>query len=627
MTVAALMYKKLGVSNEKITFWTGLLYLPWVIKPLWGPLVDLYWTKRKWIIWLQLLMGLIFGFIAFALNLPGWWVLTLTAFAFTAFVSATHDIAADGFYMLPLDSHQQALFVGVRSTFYRMAMIVGQGVLIILVGIIEANSGPAPAYVTVRSAAKGVEQAAEPTQIPTESDFVKIDVAAPVLEAGTTTAVHLSLSKQPEKDVVVTFSRKPAKWYAYFFPIGAEQMISAVGGDRIVFPKDEWQKPQQVVLKADGKIATHKKPVSAVFQATAGDIVMSWTACFASMCGLFVLLFVWHGFALPKPATDGASAAVMETRPSFFRAAGMQFLTVLVPIGVFVGLFYSIKLAAVPMLLSEYGVPDALGVRRLPGHIDTLLTFGTILSIVVIVWGAFILQPVREVSLAAFRGASNMSGIPFADVFISFFQKKGIGIMLVFLLTYRLGEAMLVAMAKLFLIDERANGGLGLSVAQFGVAYGTVGVFGLLIGGILGGVAVATGGLKKWLFPMCLAINIPHVLYVYLAYARPDNFPLVVACVAVEQLCYGFGFAAYMLYMLFIAGEGEHKTSHFAITTGFMALSMMLPGMFSGALQKMVGYPMFFNIVVATMIIGLILIYVIPLDPEFGKKKKAKPAA
>jgi PAT family beta-lactamase induction signal transducer AmpG len=400
MTMSVIFYKRLGVSNTEIALYTSWLYLPWVIKPLWSPVVELLGTKRQWIVVMQLLVGAALGCVALTLPGPAFFKATLALFWLMAFASATHDIAADGFYMLALSKHDQAWFVGVRSTFYRLAMIAGQGLLIMLAGALETRTG---------------------------------------------------------------------------------------------------------------------------------DVRLAWTLTFCALGGLFVLFFVYHGFMLPRPAADTAPTP---------------------------------------------------GARRHP--------------------------------LAEFVGT-----------FAAFFRKPLVLRSLAFLLLYRFAEAQLVKIASLFLLESREKGGLGLSTAEVGFVYGTVGVVALTLGGLLGGFCAARHGLKFWLPWMVAAINVPNLVYVYLAYAVPDSFVIVNACVAIEQFGYGFGFAAYMIYMLYVA-QGEHQTAHYALCTGFMALGMMIPGMFTGWLQETIGYQNFFVWVMIATIPGFIVTAVIRPDPEFGKKQAAQ---
>ena len=399
MSVSVVLYKNLGVSNAAIAFYTSWLYLPWVIKPLWSPVVDLLKTRRQWIWAMQLLLGAGLAGVALTIPAPHFFQLTLAFFWLLAFSSATHDIAADGFYMLALTEHDQAFFSGIRSTFYRVAMIGGQGGLVILAGTIHARTG----------------------------------------------------------------SFAPA-----------------------------------------------------------------WSMAFALGAGIFLCLGVYHRRFLPGPAFDkpGIAGPAQNFVAEFFK------------------------------------------------------TFGT------------------------------------------FFQKPKIVALLLFLLLYRLGEAQLVKMVQPFLLDPREQGGLGLTDGQVGLAYGTAGIIALMLGGLLGGFVVARLGLKFWLWPMLLAIHLPDAVFVWLAYAQPENVLVIGAGVAVEQFGYGFGFTAFMLYMIYIA-RGEHRTAHYAICTGFMALGMMLPGMWSGWLQEHIGYQHFFVWVLLATIPSFIVALQIPLDAEFGRLRQA----
>ena len=190
-----------------------------------------------------------------------------------------------------------------------------------------------------------------------------------------------------------------------------------------------------------------------------------------------------------------------------------------------------------------------------------------------------------------------------------------------FMLFYRMPEGLLAKISALFLVDSSHNGGLGLSDGEYGLVQGTVGVIGLTLGGILGGICASRDGLKRWLWPMVIAITMPDVVYVILAYLLPSNLVTISVCVFIEQFGYGFGFSAYMLYLIYYS-QGEHKTSHYALCTAFMALSMMIPGLFAGALQEAVGYRTFFIIVVVACSMTYVVAKRLDIDPEFGKKQK-----
>lgn len=396
MTVSVIFYKRMGVDNSDIAFYTGWLYLPWVIKPFWSPVVEMLKTKRWWITVMQLILGAGMGCVALTIPLPSYFQLTLLFFWLTAFSSATHDIAADGFYILGLNDNQQSLFVGIRSTFYRIAMITGQGALVMLAGRLETLTG---------------------------------------------------------------------------------------------------------------------------------NIPLAWSVTFGGVAIIMILCGLYHLWALPKPAIDR------------------------------------------------------------PIAID----------------GSF------------WNG--------FGNTFVSFFLKKDIGLTLAFLLLFRLAESQLVKMASPFLLDATNKGGLGIDTETVGFIYGTIGLIALSVGGILGGLAASKHGLRHWLWWMTIAINVPNMVYVIMAWLQPSNLWLISAGVAIEQFGYGFGFTAFMLYMIYYS-EGESQTAHFAICTGFMALGMMLPGMASGWIQEWMGYKLFFIWVMLCTIPGFILVRIIDIHKDYGKTKK-----
>jgi len=398
MTVSVVMYKRLGISNTDIALYTSWLYLPWVIKPLWSPIVDILKTKRFWIVGMQLVIGAALAGVALTIPGPAFFKWSLVFFWLIAFSSATHDIAADGFYMLAIDDSNQAWFVGIRSTFYRIAMIAGQGLLVMIAG---------------------------------------------------------------------------------------------------------------------------------QFETSMGDIAAAWSATIWITCGAFLLFMLYHRWALPRPASDVPTAE-----------------------------------ATVQGVLKEFGA-----------------------------------------------------------TFTSFFKKPAIGSAIAFFLFYRFSEAQLVKMASPFLLDSPEVGGLGLSTTEVGFVYGTVGVVSLTLGGLLGGFMASRNGLKYWLWPMVAAINLPNLVYLLLAVFQPESTLLVNIAVGVEQFGYGFGFTAFMLFMIY-AADGPHKTAHFAICTGFMALGMMLPGMASGWIQEALGYQSFFIWILVATLPGFYVASRVKIDPLFGKADK-----
>lgn len=408
-TLTVIMYTNLGVGLSEMAFFTGWLYLPWVIKPFWSPFIDLFKTKRWWILVMQFTIAL--GLAGVAFFLPGsvFFTMTLIFFWLIAFSSATHDISADGLYLLALDSHQQAGFVGVRSTFYRVASIAGQGGLVLLAGY---------------------------------------------------------------------------------------------------------------------------------FETSLGDIPVAWAYIFAILSVFFFLVAVYHCFFLPSSVAD---------KP----LSGVNGKTI---------------------------VKD------------------------------------------------------FFKTFSTFFQKKGIGAALAFMLLYRFPEALCIKLVQPFLMASREIGGLGLSTAQAGLVNGTIGVVGLLLGGIAGGVTIAKGGLKKLLYPMAAALSLPCLFYCILAMWQPQSFIFISIAIFIEQFGYGFGFSAYMLYLLYFS-RGESATSHYAFCTAFMAIGMMVPGMFSGWIHNVIdsfdffaydfnqGYVNFFWLVVMSSLLTFLVCALVKIDPAFGKKE------
>lgn len=523
MIISVVMYKKMGIPNSAIAFWTSVLYLPWTLKPLWSPYIDALSTKRIWIIITQFILSVALFGVALTVQLPFFFTITLIIFWVVAFSSATHDIAADGFYMLALDSHQQAWFVGIRSTFYRFATITAIGLIPMLAGYIEANTGLESVDIEVQSVHyEEVGRVFDPDSIKIIREeqprilYFPEEIKVPLYQKGVnevdSTNIYFILSAPPGENepIVVNFGRTEGSKDIF--------LESTV---RFVFTNDDWNIPRRAAIKVHHNL---KEERIAIFTATAGDIPFSWAVSFGALALLLFALAIYHRFILPYPSLDKPAKG---------------------------------------------------------GKLSTV----------------------------------------FVDVFVSFFKKEGIVVSILFLLLYRLAESQLVKLAAPFLLDAQEAGGLALTTAEYGFAYGTVGVVALVIGGLLGGFAAAKYGLKKWIWWMAVAINLPDAVYLFLAYALPDSYSIINLCIAIEQFGYGFGFTGYMLYQLYIAGTGKYKTAHFAITTAFMALGMMIPGMFSGKIQEILGYQHFFVWVMLCTIPSFIVIKFLKIDPEFGKKK------
>lgn len=395
ISVSVIMYKNLGISNEDIGVYTSLLYLPWVIKPLWSPFIELTGTKRKWFLSMQLLISIAFLLVGFTIPTNGFFMMTLAIFWVAAFASASNDIASDGFYLLVLPKEQQSFFLGIRSTFYRLSMLAGNGLIVLFAGYLE-----------------------------------------------------------------------------------------------------------------------HKY----------SDNTKAWSYTMIAVGLLMTFITVYNFFFTPKNEINAAENKEVHHQ-----------------------------------------------------------NFGTI--------------------------------------FISFFKKKQIGLILAFILVFRLGESQLLKMLSPFLLDGKELGGMGLDTEAVGIIYGTFGVGALTLGGILGGIAISKQGLTKWMLPMFLAMHLPIIGFILLAFFHPTSIYYIYAVVILEQFGYGFGFTAFMMYLIHVA-EGESKTAHYALATGFMAMGMMLPGMLSGYIQQYLGYQNFFIWVFIATIPGLILSRFLIFPKDFGKKSE-----
>ena len=528
MITSGLIYKTMGISIVSFAFWTSLLYLPWAIKPLWSPYIDVISTKRNWVVWTQLLLGAAFIAVGIVMPLSFFYPITLGIFAIIAVSSASHDIAADGFYMYALDQHKQAFFVGIRSTFYRFAMLTALGLIPVVAGLIQKNTGLDPVAFEVRSVLPEDYTPFDPADIKVEQAggepsllLFPRNLQVPVYQEQEVESVldssiiYIALSAPPDEGetVVVNVARTS----------GSKDIdISSNQTGRFEFTSLNWNKPVAVSVKVDHNLT---ETTSSEFVITAGNIAFSWMVSLAVLGVVLLALAIYNRIMMPHP--------------------------------------------------DEKSTKERMG------------------------WSVY------------------------KEVFVSFFSKPGVVPALLFFLLYRFGESQLVKVATPFLVDSRSAGGLGMTSAQYGIAYGTIGMICLTFGGILGGVTAAKYGLKRLIWLMALFLNIPSGLYIYLSYIQPmpGNMAIYLS-VALEQFGYGFGFTAYMLYMLHYVGESKYKTAEYAIGTSLMALGMMLPGMISGLMKELLGYQYFFIFVIVCSIPGLIAIKYLKIDPAFGIKRK-----
>ena len=594
MTVAVIMYKRLGISNTDIALYTSWLYLPWVIKPFWSPFVDLIKTKRWWITTMQLLIGAGLAGVAFLIPAPFFFQATLAVLWLIAFSSATHDIAADGFYMLALDSGQQSFFVGIRSTFYRLAMIAGQGVLIILAGSLEVATGTEPLKIQVQSSNTAQSTTIIPDSLPTdEKRTSEVFTAFPASLTISTTNISpeelakikdfakvenekngFNTSETPKK--VTEVQEKSSWWTAHISEPLGNYIKTRFGEKRDTdIPLIVGQKTGNAGLIA---VRLNRKPEPGK------EMVLNtrFSSGDKSISLVSGERLVFNENNWDKPAwlvVQLDKKLTTEVNGTFTAASGNLPLAWSITFYILAGFFLLI------FIYHRFALPHPASDAPKNHRASEIM---------------------REFGLT----------------FKSFFSKEGIGLAITFMLLYRLGEAMLVKMASPFLLDTREVGGLGLTTGQVGLVYGTVGVISLTLGGIVGGIAASRKGLKYWIWPMALCITLPHLAYLYLSWFMPQNMFLVNMAVAIEQFGYGFGFTAYMLYLIYFS-NGEHKTAHYAICTGFMALGMMLPGMIAGWIQELIGYNHFFIFVMICAIPTLAVIPFLKIDRSFGKKEIA----
>jgi PAT family beta-lactamase induction signal transducer AmpG len=614
MTVSVIMYKGMGISNTDIAFYTGWLYLAWVIKPLWSPVVDILKTRRLWIWVMQLLIGAGLAGVALTIPTTHFFQYTLAFLWLLAFSSATHDIAADGFYMLATTENEQAFFVGIRSTFYRVSMISGQGLLVILAGIIQSNTGLPKVAIQVRAAhgAPIVQTLplAEPI-IDSGQSQLRVEASGHLVEIspnrGKRTEIESLISAAKDQNSRNGFyesGMKPSEsnsWWSRNVLVPVKKLLAAIGRG-FGAPFHALAKFLEPILRA------HFPPNTAGQSELIGNV------------GIIQI-------QLSRPPGKSLVITLAESSGGFFGFFKTASKNISIPEGgrlTFNDENWNKPATVVfqldPKLKTE--ISASYEIRSGNISISWAISF-------FVLAGLFLFFGIYH-KLVLPRPAADCTGNSgnlfqflndFFATFDAFFRKERIGVLLLFLLFYRFAEAQLVKLVTPFLLDGREVGGLGLTTGQVGFVYGTIGIIALTCGGLLGGMVASRWGLKFWLWPMVLIMHLPDAVFVYLAYAQPDNFAMINLCVAIEQFGYGFGFTAYMLYMIYIA-RGRHETAHYAICTGFMALGMMLPGMFSGWLQDIIGYQHFFVWVLLATIPGFLIIFFVPLDPEFGKKNK-----
>lgn len=596
MTIAVIMYKRMGISNTDIALYTSWLYLPWVIKPFWSPFVDLLKTKRWWIVIMQLLIGAGFAGIAFTIPLPFFFQATLAFFWLLAFSSATHDIAADGFYMLALDTNQQAMYVGIRSTFYRVATIMGQGVLIILAGFLESTSGSEPVKINI-------DVSPQYTQ---STMYIPQDIIPQVQDGKITFILDKETVKMGtqgvDKDSLKVFLKK----------------VTASNEDNgFIIKETEAHKAEAEKDKASWWTSHVSQPLGNWIKHSFGE-KREVEESTSNLAGNIAVVAI----RLSKQPESGKemvlNTSMNKGDKSISLISGER-------------LSFNEKNWNKPAYVVFQADPKLTEVstaeyKGLSGNIPFAwsITFFVLAGLFIFFsfyHRVFLPKPSSDITHTHVTASSIFK--EFGQTFVSFFKKPQALVAIFFMLTYRFSEAQALKLINPFLLDSREVGGLGLTTGEVGLVYGTIGIIGLTIGGIVGGFAAARGGLKRWLWPMTLSMLLTILAFVYLSFAQTESLIVINICVFIEQLGYGFGFTAYMLYLMYYA-DGEQKTAHYAICTGFMALGMMIPGMFAGWLQELLGYNHFFVWVMICSIIPIIAVSLLKIDPNYGKAKDEK---
>ena len=599
MTISVIMYKRLGISNTDIALYTSWLYLPWVIKPFWSPFVDLLKTKRWWVVSMQILVGGGLAGIAFTVPASNFFQLTLAIFWLVGFSSATHDIAADGFYMLALNTHKQAMYVGIRSTFYRVATIAGQGLLIMVAGALESSTGLTPLELDIKAGPQYSNTAVIPADSLIRNPYTDNQTAEFTFDVY---PKELTIGTRP----IPTDSASILKAFVAdqntingFIPKEGAVAIKAGGKDESSWWSNNISVPLGSFIK---RTFGEERSVTEVEQYSGGQSLIAVRITKAPAHGEKIVL----------------NTSFKNGDKSIFLAQGERVE------------FTSDNWTKPAYILiqadSKLDKEVSATFKGLSGNISFAwsITFFILAGffIAVALYHKLVLPKPADDKPAKHVTASNIFQ-EFFDTFASFFKKKYVVSAIAFMLLFRFSEAQLVKMITPFLLDPKELGGMGLTTGAVGMVYGTVGILGLTLGGIIGGIAAARGGLKRWLWPMALSISLPTFVFVYLSVYQPENLFLINLSVFIEQFGYGFGFTAYMLYMIYFA-DGKHKTAHYAICTAFMALGMMIPGMFAGWLQELLGYQNFFIWIMICYAITFVVTALIKVDPSFGRKEPAK---
>lgn len=558
-SVSVIMYQKLEVTNSEIIYYTSLLYLPWLIKPFWSPLIDAIGTKRSWILFSQFLLSISFAVIAFLIQLPDFFQFTIIAFWIVSFIAATFDIAVDGFYLVALKESQQSFFIGLRNSFFKLALISTATLIILFSNQIEKIFSVAPAEfkivanpdkffeATIKVDSLQIKEQKGPLRLISSTSYLEIStkpktkdqvifyknfarnmnimngfVNQSVLEPDTSRLndlvgniglIKFHLSKKPSDNDEFLINLKF---------IDGDNKFNIIEGNSFKFTSLNWNKPAFAVIQVDSNLT--QKSV-AVFSAGVEKFSLGWSIIFGAIAIIFFILFFYHKFILPEPKKDESLVNKKNT------SVGKEF----------------------------------------------------------------------------FRS------------FARYFEKKKIILIILFFILYLFGHSHISKVITQYLADDKLIGGLSFqnNVIKIIKGFSTIA---FSIGSFLAGYLIYKKGLKSLMMTFTVMMNISLIIYIILSWLQSENFWLVSSLISVENFCYGFGFSLIIMYMLNVS-EGDYPASHFAISFGFMSLGILLSEMSSLIIKDALGYKYFFIWVMIATIPSFILVKLIPIEYNFGKKK------
>ena len=541
-SVANVMFKNMGMDNINAAFWSSILGFPYTFKFVWAPLLELYQTKKSFVVLMQFCLAASIAGVAFALKLPAltWLVPVLVLLAISGLLGATQDIGSDGVYVTTLPPKEMAKYTGFQSMCWNAGFLLAAGPLITISGMLFTA---------------------------------------------------------------------PEKW------------------------EDSW------MVRIFSPLV---KPIASLTHST-GNWSTAWMVIMLTIAGIMLLAGLYHSRLLPpgaKAVEDRVSMSISYLTFLLFSFRGrirraeywvgqlllIAFLLLVYLADRSISNAYPVALLA---LLTALLCLLALQAKRWHDRNKP----GTMILVNLIP----VIGPLWSfVELGFFRGAldsdhyGDHKPMPTTvETLETFFDKKGILLMVAFAFFYRSGYGLIDKMGPLFMIDDRAKGGLGLSNQLLGNINGTFGTAAFIIGSLIGGWIVSRFSLKKTLLILCLCLNVPNVTFLILSQTLPTNYYVIATIVTFEKLGWGIGCVGHMIYMMQQIAPGPYRTAHYTIATALMGACMMLTGAVSGYLQSWVGYHWFFIIVLFAAAPSILVTILAPFhNPDTtGRSDDDKPEA